>query len=225
MKAQIKFCVLASGISALLMIASTNSRATEVLVNGGFESEPNFGMGVSGDGGYSALTGSQIPGWTIEPGHAATVHNTAFYPFISGNFSINMDGEGFNGQNANLYQDFATNLGYSYAFSFDWQGWMNNAPNTLLQVSIVDLSTAAVLFNQTYSFDTVLHHEGTTFLGTGDMLRLRIQENPQSGFNDNQFIVDNFSVDVPEAGTLSLLIVGAPLLAIGCWRRLRASRR
>ena len=80
-------------------------------MNGGFENEPNFGNGVSGDGGYSALTGSQIPGWTIEPGHAATVHNTAFYPFISGNFSINMDGEGFNGQNANLYQDFASSLG------------------------------------------------------------------------------------------------------------------
>ena len=165
MKTKTKFCALAAGISLLLIIASTNSPADEVLVNGGFENEPNFGMGVSGDGGYSALTGSQIPGWTIEPGHAATVHNTAFYPFISGNFSINMDGEGFNGQNANLYQDFASNLGFSYAFSFDWQGWMNNAPSTLLQVSIVDVTTAAVLFNQTYSFSSSLHHESTTFLG------------------------------------------------------------
>lgn len=225
MKAHIKFCALAAGISALFLIASTNSRAAEVLVNGGFESEPNFGMGVSGDGGYSALTGSQIPGWTIESGHAATVHNTAFYPFISGNFSINMDGEGFNGQNANLYQDFASSLGSSYDFSFDWQGWQNNAPNTLLQVSIVDLTTASILFNQTYSFSSTLHHESATFLGTGDTLRLRVQESPQSGSNDNQFIVDNFSIDVPEAGTLSLLIAGAPLLAIACARRLRANRR
>ena len=55
--------------------------------------------------------------------------------------------------------------------------------------------------------------------------RLRLQENPQSGSNDNQFIVDNFSVDVPEAGTLSLIIVGATFLAIGLGRRIRASRR
>ena len=89
----------------------------------------------------------------------------------------------------------------------------------------MDLTTAAVLFNQTYSFSSTLHHESTTFLGTGDTLRLRLQESPQSGSNDNQFIVDNFSVDVPEARTLGLVIVGATFLAIGLGRRIRASRR
>lgn len=74
----------------------------------------------SGDAGCSGLTGTQMPGWTIEPGHGATVHNTVLYPTISGGYSINMDGEGYNGVNADLYQDFGSALGASYTLTFDW---------------------------------------------------------------------------------------------------------
>ena len=41
------------------------------------------------------------------------------------------------------------------------------------------------------------------FSGSGDDLRLRIQENPASGYNDNAFIVENFSVTpVPEPASI-----------------------
>jgi hypothetical protein len=209
--------------TVVAVICCGSAQGAELLTNGGFESEPNFGSGISGDSGYSALTGSQIPGWTIASGHAATVHNTAIYPFISGNYSINMDGEGFMGHNADLYQDFATGLGQSYNFSFDWQGWQNNAPNTQLEVSIVDLMTNAVLYSGFFSFSSTLHHETASFLGTGNNFRLELQESPESGINDNQFIVDNFSVDaVPEPSTVALLVAAG---AVSVARFSRARRK
>ncbi len=83
----------------------------ELLTNGGFESEANIGSGIRGDSGCSALSGSQIPGWTIASSHAGTVHNTDLYPTISGICGINMDGEGQGGGNAILHQDFASSRG------------------------------------------------------------------------------------------------------------------
>src|ERR1043165_2080900 len=102
---------------ALLALGMSTLGWGGILVNGGFESEPNFGAGFSGDAGYTGFTGSQIPGWTIEAGHGATIHNTVLYPTISGKYSLNTDGEGFGGQNANLYQDFASTLGLLYQFN------------------------------------------------------------------------------------------------------------
>ena len=200
------------------------THGAELLTNGGFEDEPNFGMGVSGDPGYSALTGNQIPGWTIVADHAATVHNTVLYPTISGGYSINTDGEGFMGHNADLYQDFASVGAASYAFSFDWQGWMNNAPNSQLAVSIIDLTTNGVLYSNLFSFSSTLHNESAMFLGTGNTLRLEINEMPESGVNDNQFIVDNFSVQgpIPEPSSLALIVVTG--VAVTAWRA-RARRR
>ena len=47
------------------------------------------------------------------------------------------------------------------------------------------------------------------FLGTGNALRLEINEMPESGFNDNQFIVDNFSVQGPIPNlSLALIVTG-----------------
>src|SRR4051794_5523510 len=89
------FCAFCAASIGFPQIASAN-----LLVNGGFDSEPNYGAGVVNGVGFSALTGSQIPGWTVEPGHAVTIHDTSTYPFITGPFSVNTDGEGFNGHNA-----------------------------------------------------------------------------------------------------------------------------
>jgi hypothetical protein len=212
-----RFTFAAMTASALLPLGAT----ANVLVNGDFESQPAFGSGVSGNAGYSALTGLQIPGWTIEPGHAATVHNTVLYPTISGSFSINMDGEGYLGGNADLHQDLASAPGAAYSLQYDWSTWEpSSAP--LLNVTVTDSVTAAVLYTASFAAATsgVVNHVTAGFVGTGNALRLRVRELPQSGFNDNTFMVDNFNVSaVPEAATLLQMASG--LLALCALARRR----
>jgi hypothetical protein len=214
-------------ILAILFLVGGIGRvqAGNILVNGGFEDEPNYGMGVINGAGYSALTGSQIPGWTIEPGHAATVHNDTIYPTISGTYSVNTDGEGYNGNNANFYQNFASARGALYTLSFNWESW-EDGTTSQLEISVADTVTSSVLFNGLYSWNGFLHinQVTTSFLGTGDALQLRIQESPQSGYNDNTFVVDNFSVttSVPEPST-TIMSATATLVGLGClWCRRRS---
>lgn len=171
----------------------TEGFGAELLVNGGFESQPNFGNGVSGDPGYSALTGSQIPGWTIEPGHAITVHNTVMYPTISGNYSLNMDGEGWGGVNGNIYQDFASVDGRWMTLLYDWQRWTTTT-TTQFRVTVTDLVTNQVVGSNTHTPWGFGHSEIIEFMGNGHSFRVRAEEFPESHYNDNTFIVDNFSV-------------------------------
>jgi hypothetical protein len=205
-----------------LLCAAWSAQAN-LLVNGGFDSEPNYGSGVVNGVGFSALTGSQIPGWTIEPGHAVTIHDTSTYPFITSPFSVNTDGEGFGGQNANFYQDFASVAGQQYQLQFDWQGWISTGAN--LDVSVTDTVTSTVLYHGSFAWASGTHHVSSVFGGTGNLLRLRVQESPESGTNDNGFIVDNFAVD-PAATTVgtaapiptlspSFLALLCALLAVG----------
>lgn len=192
------------------ILAVSGSASANLLVNGDFETMPNFGMGVSGDSGYSALTGSQIPGWTIESGHAATVHNTNLYPTISGTYSVNMDGEGFNGVNADLYQDFFMPGNFA-TITYSWSTW-NLSSAAKLEVSVFDLVTNTTVFSSTHSADNMgVHNESFSFaVNAGDTVRLRVKENPQSGFNDNIFMVDNFGVTaVPEPASMLVLAGGA----------------
>jgi hypothetical protein len=144
----------ALGIAAVALLAAQLSASfaqstSNLLVNGDFESEPNWGGGVSHDGGYTALTGSQVPGWTIEPGHAVTIHIAPdSYLVISNSFSANTDGEGGDGHNANLYQDFSSAADVSYALNFDWQSWGHIDPPTTnaLKISVTDTVTSNALF-------------------------------------------------------------------------------
>ena len=217
-------------VAATLLLAW--SAHANVLVNGAFESQPNYGSGVVNGVGFSALTGSQIPGWTIEPGHAVTIHDTSTYPFISGPFSVNTDGEGFNAHNANLYQDFASVAGQQYQLQFDWLGWISAAAN--LDVTITDTVTSQVLYHGNFTWATGPHHVGSVFVGTGNTLRLRVQESPESGTNDNGFIVDNFVVDpivnvgassvsIPTLSSSMLGLLGALLVVLTLVARRRRS--
>ena len=56
----------ALGLPGILAAQTTN-----VLINGDFEDEPNWALGIDTDGSYTEMIEAQIPGWTIEPGHAA----------------------------------------------------------------------------------------------------------------------------------------------------------
>ena len=180
-------------VLAVAAMLGAGAAGANVLVNGGFESEPNFALGSQESGHYTVLTGTQIPGWTIEPNHAVTVHFVGTYPTITGSYSVNMDGEGQNSNNANFYQDFASTGGQQYQLQYDWYGWVSTAVH--LDVTVTDTVTAVVLYHGDIAWVTGVHHVSATFAGTGHPLRLRIQENPQTGFNDDAFIVDNFTVD------------------------------
>ncbi len=171
--------------------------SANVLINGGFENMPNWGAsnGTACGGANttcSALAGSQLPGWTIEPGHVVTVHPVGPYPTISGTYSLNTDGEGFGGVNADFYQDFASVPGRPYAFQFDWYGWTSTTAG--LDVWVIDTGTNAVLYHGNFAWSTGAHHVAASFAGTGNMLRLRVRQSPESGTNDNGFVVDNFDV-------------------------------
>lgn len=183
-----------------------------LLVNGDFEDMPNWGGGFQGDGSYTAFTGTQIPGWIIEANHAATIHNTLTYPYISGNYSLNTDGEGWNQHNVDMYQDFASNNGSQYTLTFDWKNWFSDS-TVRLDVSLTDTVTSSELAHGNYGLSTGLHSEVFTFTGTGNAIRLRVKCSPESGYNDNTFIVDNFSVQaVPEPMSMIALGMGCTLL-------------
>jgi len=194
---------LTANVNLASVLGSTNIPLSgQLLVNGGFENEPNWAGGVSFDGGETALVGNELPGWTVEPGHAVTIHTRNMYLVISGQYGANADGEGYNNHNANFYQDFNSGLIYTYTLSFNWQSWglTGVTPQrqlTQLKVSVADTVTGGVLFTGLYSYDTSfgpVHLVTTNFFGTGNPLRLRIEESPETGVNDNMFVMDNFSV-------------------------------
>ncbi len=209
----------ANSSTATQALTLVTSPSPNLLVNGGFESEPNWGNGIGAyDPGETELIGSQIPGWTIVTNHAVTVQIASGpYLTISGNYSVNTDGEGYDGNNSNFYQDFATQNGLSYALEFNWQSWgAYTTPTTSkLEISVVDTVTSAVLFDGLYSYDGSgphpVHDVLANFAGTGNPLRLRIQETPQSGYNDNTFVVDNFSVTVSGTNVVPLAVTTTSL--------------
>lgn len=207
-------------LGALLASPLLASASSNLLVNGDFESQPFWGQGISGNAGYTALTGAQLPGWIIEANHAVTVHNTRDYPTISGGYSINMDGEGHFGNNANFFQDFSSQAGRGYTLGYDWSTWFGSSAR--LDVSVVDLASNSVLYNGNHAFASGLHHELASFTGTGNALRLRVMYKPQTGYNDNGFMVDNFAITaaaVPEPGSLALLLGGLGLVGAAVRRR------
>jgi hypothetical protein len=198
----------------VLALMAASAVHADILVNGGFENQPNINGGngaFAGDGGYELMTGGAIPGWTIAPNHAATIHFPSYlnYEIIDGNYSLNTDGEGTYGNNVLIYQDCASTAGATYNLAFKWATWnITGTGPADLEVKLFDTANNAVLFDGIYPDTTTpyaVQNVNNTFTGTGDTLRLQIDENPQSGYNDNEFIVDDFSVTpVPEPATLAL---------------------
>ena len=211
-------------------LAGATAQAQNVLVNGDFENEPLYGLNTpvsAANGGYTVMYLNAIPGWTIAPGHAATIHNTTIYPTIGGNYSLNTDGEGINGNNVLIYQDFSSTAGKTYNLGFQWETWLVGRGD--LEVKVTDLTTSATLFDGIYLPNTptqVPQTVSSSLVGTGDTLRLQIDENPQSGYNDNEFIVDNFTVSpstVPETSAWFAEIIAAAAL-VGLSSRVRNRR-
>jgi hypothetical protein len=205
--------ILAVNVDLPQILGNTNlSLAGNILTNGDFEYEPNYASSVTGYDPYaSALVGNSIPGWTVAPNHAATIHKTGGpYLLISGEYSLNTDGEGYGGHNANLYQDFHSTAHVGYTLNFNWQSWGYNQPidqASQLKVTLIDTVTSAAIFTGLYSYEGTAPHPvhvvNANFTGTGNPLRLRIEQSPESGRNDQMFVADNFSI-VPTTRPLNV---------------------
>jgi len=121
---------------------------------------------------------------------------------------LNTDGEGTYGNNVLIYQDFASTAGATYNLAFKWATW--NITEQTRRLGSQALWTRRTMLSclmelSGYDHTVCRPNVNNTFTGTGDTLRLQIDENPQSGYNDNEFIVDDFSVTpVPEPATLAL---------------------
>jgi len=223
---RVRNCWLLTCVAVVVALTGGQMRAADLIVNGGFENEPNYAAHTFDLGSFALLTGSDIPGWTIAAGHSVTIHNhPSFfnYPTISGTYSVNTDGEGANGHNADFYQNFASSAGIGYSLQYDWENWFGPS-GAKLEVLVTDTVTSSILYDAVLTTTAGVTHEVGLFNGTGNALELRIRENPESGRNDNQFIVDNFSVtaatsSVPEPSSMALLAAGAFGLAVASYRR------
>ena len=195
------------GILALLLctlVGATNSRADDLITNGGFETGDFSGWTLSG-----AATSSAFPSafYGVDAADAAT---GSYGAYLGSEFSTLTLSQTFPVQQANYYtvsfslaQNSAVLPGFNNSFLVSFNG-----------VPLFSETNAPVSAFTNYSFTT-----STAAIGTGSaLLQLTSQNDP------GYFSLDDVSVSTgtatPEPATLLLI---APALAIMAWKRRKAS--
>nr|WP_315473358.1 choice-of-anchor C family protein [uncultured Rhodoferax sp.] len=198
-------------LAVALLAGATQANATNLVANGGFESETVQNTGAGFDTFNSISQG--LTGWTVNLRTVDLVSN-AYWTAASGNNSLDLNGLG----KGVISQVLSTVVGQIYTLSFELAG--NPVAGPAIKGLSVNLGPIGL-----YSFDTTGH--STTNMGwtryttqfaavsTSTTLSFASQVSGPAGP-----ALDNISVSaVPEPETYALLLAGLGLMGTVARRR------
>ncbi len=209
-----KFLGAVAAVAILGFVAQAS--ATELLANGGFESQTfpgttsYYNVGPSGSGAdYSVPAGF---GWTVGNGNVDIISYQSYGPAPTngGNYGLDLVGYGTTGE---ISQTFNTVAGRIYHVSLDFEsnpGVANPTAAILVNGSQIGSVTGGTSW-QTYT---------NSFVGTGGMTTFALNET--YGINNGGVFLDNVSVTaVPEISTWVMMLAGFAGLGFAGYGRSR----
>nr|WP_315261319.1 choice-of-anchor C family protein [uncultured Duganella sp.] len=196
--------------AALSALAST-AQSSELIDNGGFESDYHPGSFIELSSGLS--------GWTITAGSVDLING--YWQAAGGSYSIDLNG----GSAATLSQSFATNIGQLYNVSFSMAGNPDGG-------GAVKSIMAGVTGMSTFTFDGTGASHGAmnwqarsfSFVASSSLSTLTFAGDSSTG--PYGVALDNVSVTaaVPEPETYGMLIAGLGVLGLLARRRRGAEK-
>lgn len=188
-----------------LYLLSFAAQAT-LIVNGGFEAN------VVAKNNWNYFTALQVPGW--EGSNIEIWHGLNGVTATEGKQHAELNADGSNNGAWSIYQNFATEMGKTYDFSFMYSARANNNEAFLFSIgnikTTVDNHTVGqwLKFSGSFTADSLLSRVTFTSLNNGTM----------GNFLDDVKVtaapVQPQSLKVAEASTLSVLALGLVLLAL-----------
>lgn len=190
--------ILAAGALAFGALSSTNANATNLVVNGGFE---------TGD----------FTGWTIDPVSYPMYIVTS--PVYSGTYAAQIAGYSYGADT--LTQTIATTGGDEYTLSF-WIYQQNIGPTTFLDVTWDGTTIVSMSYPSSDSGDIPYVNFTAPVVGTGsDTLQFISANDPGWTYVDNVSLTSG----IPEASTWAMMILGFAGLGYAGYRKTKRGER
>lgn len=216
------FRLIAIAALALASFASSGARASNLLINGDFESSPVIG---SIPVGWTALS-------TSVAGNVQLLQGSSYIPCcgVSGsagalaNYFVSFGAGDTSNAGGVLAQSFGTTAGSSYNVSFDL-GALGSSASQTFQIELINVSDSATLTTQTFTvsgnnnLDTTFAPFGFSFSASGSSTEIAFQDLSPTASIDG--ILDNASVTaaVPEPATWAMMILGFLSVGFAAYRR------
>lgn len=183
---------------AFAALAPLANAATNLIVNGGFESSTFNGNFTTFSAGSTGLTG-----WTITTGSVDLINQ--YWAPSSGNYSLDLSGN----QDGTISQSFATVIGQKYVVSFDMAGNPDDKaidPEKYLQVGLSQEPLYTVNTTQTSRNNMGWITKSFVFQAVSAQSTLHFAGGQESAYG---VALDNISVTaVPEPETFAMLLAG-----------------
>jgi choice-of-anchor C domain-containing protein len=183
--------------------------ATELIVNGGFESPVNAFAG-----SFTTYT-SGLDGWVINDGSVDLINS--YWAPAAGSYSLDLNGSGA----GSISQSFATQIGKTYNVSFSMAGNPDNGGGNIKTIS------ANVTTPNVFSFDIVGKSAANmgwvtqtfTFVAAGNSSTLTFVGAPANTFYGAALDQVSVMEAVPEPETYAMLLAGLGMVGYLARRR------